>query len=112
MTISREEYARRLNEPLVEIELTPKEIDLAVSLAREHGGRAVLAGWNDWLQKHPGGAPLAWFAAWFARYTAPEPEPTPDTATTTDPFVGVRERLHMPVASPVNPTQGVKEPVR
>ena len=108
-TISREEYTRRLNEPLVR-RLQVSEIELAICLAREYGGQTVLAAWCDWQRANPGHK-LGHFAPWLRahadRYTEPEsttdaaPEPPP-----TDPFAGVRERLHMPAASSAKPTQG------
>lgn len=102
--ISREEYTRRLNEPLVR-RLQVSEIELAICLAREYGGQAVLAAWRDWQRSNPGHK-LGHFAPWLRahadRYTAP----APDTPVSTDPFAEVRERLHMPVASPAKPIQG------
>lgn len=104
-TISREEYAKRLNEPLVR-RLQVSEIELAICLAREYGGQTVLAAWCDWQRANPGHK-LGHFAPWLRahadRYTAPAPttDEAPEPAP-TDPFAGVRARLHMTT----KPTQG------
>ena len=104
--LSREEYTRLLNEPLVR-RLQVSEIELAICLAREYGGQTVLAAWCDWQRANPGHK-LGYFAPWLRahadRYIDPAPttDEAPDTSAPTDPFAGVRERLHMTT----KPTQG------
>ena len=100
MRISREEYTRRLNEPLVR-RLQVSEIELAICLAREYGGQTVLAAWCDWQRSNPGHK-LGHFAPWLRAHADRYTDPAPDRPASTDPFAGVRERLHM---TP-KPTQG------